>query len=228
MRYLVYDLPTRFFHWIFAGLFLTSFVIAKTVDSESLVYSFHMLSGLTMGYLVLLRIIWGFVGTKHAQFKGFALNPVDLINYFKGFLTGDKTRWAGHNPASSWAAIVMMILALSLGITGYLMTSGNDPEVFEDAHELLANSFLIVVIMHILGIFLHTLRHKELIGLSMLDGKKKDILQDQVIGKAKYGVGVFMLILIFAFGFYLLKNFDSQARTLNFFGRTLQLGDTED
>lgn len=228
MRSLVYDLPIRFFHWIFAGLFLTSFVIAKTVDSESLIYSYHMLSGLMMGYLVLLRIFWGFFGTKHSRFTNFALNPVDLVNYFKGILTGDKKKWAGHNPASSWAGIVMMILALGLALTGYLMTSGNDPEAFEDVHEILANSFLIVVISHILGIFVHTLRHKELIGLSMLDGKKKDISPADRIEKSRVGVGLLLLALLAGFAGYFYTNFDSQKRSLNFLGTTLQLGEVED
>ena len=56
---LVYDLPTRLFHWLFSGLFLLSFVITKTVDDESLVFSYHMLSGLLLGGLVLWRVFWG-------------------------------------------------------------------------------------------------------------------------------------------------------------------------
>lgn len=227
MRSLVYDWPIRFFHWIFAGLFLSSFVIAKTVDSETLVYSYHMLSGLMMGYLVVLRIFWAFVGTKHSRFSGFALNPLDLVNYFKGILTGDKRKWAGHNPASSWAGIIMMILALGLALTGYLMTSGNDPESFEDIHEIFANGFLVVVIAHILGIFIHTVRHKELIGLSMLDGKKKDISAGDIIENSRAGVAVLLLVLLIGFGGYLYKNFDSQTRSLNFLGTTLQLGEAE-
>ena len=103
-QHLVYDLPTRIFHWLFAGLFLTAFVIAKTIDDESAIYSWHMLAGLTLSFVVVLRILWGFFGTQHARFSGFALNPMDLLSYFKGILTGEKRRWAGHNPASSWAA----------------------------------------------------------------------------------------------------------------------------
>lgn len=228
MRSLVYDLPMRFFHWIFAGLFLTSFVIAKTVDSDSLIYSYHMLSGLMMGYLVLLRIFWGILGAKHSRFSNFALNPVDLVNYFRGILAGDKTRWAGHNPASSWAGILMMLFALGLSLTGYLMTSGNSPDDFEDIHEILANSFLVVVIAHVLGIFVHTLRHKELIGLSMLDGKKKEVLPTDTIDNSRAGVAVLLLILLVGFGGYLYRNFDPQKRTLHFLGATLELGDADE
>jgi cytochrome b len=226
-HHLVYDLPTRIFHWLFSGLFLTAFVIAKTIDDDSPIYSWHMLAGLTLSFVVILRILWGFLGTQHAKFSGFALNPMDLLAYFKGILKGEKRRWAGHNPASSWAAIAMMVMALGLGITGYLMTSGSNKEDFEDIHELLANGFIIVVIMHVAGIILHTMRFKEMISLSMVDGKKADIVQDQTISSSKNGIGIVLIALVVAFGLNLFKNYNAQTQSLNLFGTTLQLGENE-
>ncbi len=226
-QHLVYDLPTRFFHWLFASLFLVGFVIAKTVDDDSILFSYHSLAGLTLGFLVLLRIIWGLFGTKHARFSGFALQPLELVSYLKGILTNNKKRWAGHNPASSWAGIIMMTLGLGLSVTGYLMTSGTNKELFEDVHQLFANGFIIIVIMHISGIIFHTIRHQEMIAFSMIDGKKADITSDQTISSSKSIFGIFLLILVETFGIFLFKNFDSQSRSLYFFGKTLQLGESE-
>ncbi|MBK7963783.1 MAG: cytochrome b/b6 domain-containing protein [Bdellovibrionales bacterium] len=172
-QHLVYDLPLRLFHWLFAGLFLIGFIIAKTVDDESVLFNYHSLAGLTLGFLVLLRVVWGVFGTKHARFSGFALNPKDLVSYFLGILAGEKKRWAGHNPASSWAGLIMMLMALGLAVTGYLMASGSENELLEDFHELLANGFIVVVGLHVVGIGIHTIRTRELIGLSMIDGKKR-------------------------------------------------------
>ncbi len=227
-KHLVYDLPTRVFHWLFAGLFLTGFIIAKTVDDESPWFNYHSLAGLTLGFLVLLRILWGLFGTKHARFTGFALNPLELVSYFKGIMTGNKKRWTGHNPASSWAGLTMMFLALGLALTGYLMTSGPNKESFEDAHELFANGFIIVVMLHIAGIVLHTFRHQEMIGLSMIDGKKADIAMDQVIPTSKTPFGILLMGLVVAFGLHLFKNYDGQTRSLQFFGTTLQLSENEE
>jgi len=226
-RLSVYDLPTRVFHWLFAGLFLTAFVIAKTIDDDSGVFPFHMLAGMTLSFLVTLRVIWGLVGTKHARFSGFALNPKDLIAYLKGVVSGDKRRWAGHNPASSWAAITMMALAIGLGITGYLMTSGSDKDTFKEVHEILANGFIIVVIFHIAGIAVHTLRHKEMIGLSMVDGKKADVRVEDIIPSSKTAIGIFLLALVAGFAINLFNHYDSQTRTLKIFGSTLMLGENE-
>jgi cytochrome b len=226
-RELVYDLPTRIFHWMFACLFLTAFVITKAVDDESAVFSYHMLAGLVLSLLVTLRIIYGIWGTKHARFSGFALNPKDLFNYFKGILSGSKTKWAGHNPASSWAAILMIAMAAGLGLTGYLMTSGPDKETFEDIHELLANGLLVVAVLHIAGIVLHTLRHKEVIGLSMIDGKKTDIATNDVISSSLSGLGVLLLGMVVVFAFHLNRNYDAKSGTLQLLGATLQLGEND-
>jgi hypothetical protein len=122
----------------------------------------------------------------------------------------------------------MMFLALGLVLTGYLMTSGPNKESFEDAHELFANGFIIVVILHIAGIVLHTFRHQEMIGLSMIDGKKADIAMDQTIPTAKTPFGIILLGLVVAFGLYIVKNYDGQTRSLQFFGTTLQLSENEE
>lgn len=205
---------------------MLSFIITKTADDESTVFTYHMLSGLLLGGLVLWRIVWGFIGSKYARFWEFNLKPSDLKDYLFGILSGSKKRWSGHNPASSWAAIVMLVLALGLAVTGYLMTTGSK-ETFEDIHELMANTFIIVVALHVAGVILHSLRHQDAIALSMIDGKKD--LNDNVgsISSSHRFAGVLLMALVVSAGLYLFKNFDSTQGTLSLFGQTLHLGDTE-
>lgn len=97
-RQLVFDLPTRLFHWMFAGLFLTAFVIAKTIDDDSGWFNYHSLAGLTLGFLVLLRIIWGIIGTQHARFTDFALNPKSSFTILKISFQGRKPAGVGIIP----------------------------------------------------------------------------------------------------------------------------------
>jgi len=224
---LVYDVPTRVFHWLFASLFLTAILIGKILDHDSPNFPYHMLAGLTLNLLVMTRLVWGVVGTKHARFSSFALKPKDLISYFKGILSGEKKLWAGHNPASSWAGLLMILFAMGLGISGYLMASGPENELLEEVHEILANGFIVIAILHVSGIVLHTLRHKDLIGLSMLDGKKAQVAASETIPSAKPAVGLVMFVLVVAFAGYLLNGFDKPSRQLNFFGSVLQLGESE-
>lgn len=223
---LVYDLPLRLFHWVFAGLFITSFLIAKIVDDESVVFSYHMLAGLLLSFVVILRIVWGFVGTRHSRFSGFALHPRDLVTYIIGILSGDKLKWSGHNPASSWATLAMLALALGLGLTGYLM-AGGQKETFEDVHELLANGFLVVVLMHVAGVVLHAFRHQDGIAFSMVDGAKAGTPSGEAISGSRPVIAMLFMGLVATFALYLANNFDSQTQTLNLFGNQLQLGENE-
>ena len=224
---LVYDLPTRFFHWLFSGLFVSAFVIAKTVDDESVVFSYHSLMGLVLGFLILLRLVWGVVGTQNARFSNFALNPKDLIAYLKGIKSGEKKKWAGHNPASSWAAVVMLLMGVGLVMSGYLMTSGRKPQALEEVHEICGNIFVLTAVLHVLGILLHTLRYKDLIGLSMVDGKKSEVSSSGVIASSQPIPGMILLALVAAFSIQIINGFDVNAQSLSLFGQKLQIGEVE-
>lgn len=223
---LIYDLPTRLFHWLFAGLFIAAFLIAKTVDDESPAFSYHMLAGFLLTFIVVLRILWGFIGSKYARLTSFALHPKELTVYFTGILSGDKRKWAGHNPASSWATLAMLALSVGLGVTGYLMASGQK-EAFEDVHELLANGFLVIVLMHIAGVVLHAFRHRDGIAMTMFNGEKSEVPQTETISNSRPVVALLFVSLTATFAVHLARNFDGQKQTLNFFGTTLQLGENE-
>jgi cytochrome b len=223
---LIYDLPTRIFHWSFASLFVFAFFIAKTVDDDSPTFSYHMLAGLMLSGLVVMRILWGFIGSKYAKFQSFALHPKDLIEYAKGILSGDKKKWTGHNPASSWAAMIMISCGLGLALTGILMSTG-EKETFEDIHELFANGFLISALLHIAGVLLHTIRHQDGIAFSMIHGNK-----NQINGEGIPHSGLFpaliLLIFMLSLGSILIKNYDPSSGKLILFGKTLQLGEDEE
>ena len=223
----VYDLPTRFFHWLFAGGFVAAFLIAKTLDDDSALYPYHMMVGMVLGFAVILRFFWGLWGSRYARFSSFSLNPKDLFQYFIDMIRGQRQRELGHNPASSWAAIIMMGLTLGLGVTGYLMVQGQNKEFYEEVHELFANMFLVVVIAHVAGVLFHSLRYQDRIAFSMIHGQKKEVVGAQEIEKSHAGVGLLFIALIGVFVFHLNKNYAPDTRTLNLFGTTLQLGENE-
>lgn len=224
----VYDLPTRIFHWIFVVLFLTAFAITKIVDDESTIFTFHMLLGIMLFAVVVWRIAWGIVGSKYARFSSFRLNPKDLFVYFRDFFTTKTKPDLGHNPASSWAAIMMFTLALGLGLTGYMMAQGIRKDFYEDLHELMANALIIVAAFHVVGVLLHTFRHRDKIGLSMIHGKK-EASNNELEGVKSHPLAALIFIAFIAsFAFLLSKNYDSSSQTLNFFGSVLQLGESEE
>lgn len=225
---LIYDAPTRVFHWLFAGCFAMAFAIANLVDDESARFSLHMLAGLCMVFVLLLRIVWSLVGTRHARASDLVLNPARLFGYFGSMASGPGKEWAGHNPASSWAALTMACLALGLGVTGTLMATGGENGQLKDVHELLANGFLAVVLLHLGGVVVHALRHRDRLPSSMLTGSKQLHSDGHMPVRPMPVAGLAFLALTLLFIGHLAQTYDAQARNVDVFGITLQLGDIED
>lgn len=228
-KILAYDYPTRIFHWSFAMLFVAAFLIAKTVDDASITFSYHMLLGIVLATVAVLRIVWGIVGSRYARFTSFNLHPKSLLNYGTAIFTGKTKLYAGHNPASSWAAILMILFSLGLAFTGIQMAQNNNKEFYEEVHELLSHAFLFTAIAHVLGIIFHTIRHKDMIGLSMIHGQKStEESSAQDIPNKHPLVAMIFVIIVLSLSFKVISNFNPQTRSLNFFGTQLSLGEVEE
>jgi len=221
----VYDLPTRVFHWSFAGLFATAYAIANLVDDESARFAWHMLAGLLLGVAVLLRLAWGVVGTRHARWSDLSLDPRQLAAYLKGVVAGGGRRWAGHNPASSWAALAMVGMALGMAGSGLAMAAGVAPEWVEELHELVANTFLAVALLHVAGLLLHALRHRDGLPASMVTGRKRDLPAEVTAVRARGVAALLMLGVLASAGVGLARAYDPATRRLDLFGTRLVLGE---
>lgn len=226
-RVLVWDLPVRIFHALLAGSFLLAWGIAVTSDDESRRFAFHALLGLFIGALVVFRVVWGVIGTRYARFSGFATRPAALAAYLKGILLGPEREFVGHNPASSYATFAMLVLLAGLIGTGLMLGGGN--ESVEDLHELFAHAMLAVVGIHVLGVILHTVRHRDPIALGMLDGRKRGA-PGAAIRSARPGSALALGVLLAAWAGGLWHGYDARTGTVTLpvFGTTVALGEVED
>lgn len=223
-KVLVYDVPTRLFHWLFAGLFVTAFGIAKILGDDSPWFSHHMLLGLILTALTVLRLIWGLIGSNHARFSSLPLDPLLLVEYARGVLSANGKKYWGHNPASAWSAVGMIGLAMGLGLTGCLMSQGYK-SALEDLHELMANAFVLIAVSHVAGVLLHSLKHQDSIAWSMLHGQKQSQPGSFVqINKHKLPA-LIMAIALGLFAFQVYRNYDAGQSTTSLFGIKLQLGE---
>jgi cytochrome b len=223
-RILVWDLPVRLFHWLLAAAILVAFTVANVVDDESPAFAVHMLLGLVAGFLVVLRVVWGLVGSRHARFRDFPLGPAALRRYLKGAFGRSGERHVGHNPATSHAALAMFALVLGLGATGLAMGAGI--EAAEELHEFLAWALIVVAGAHVAGVVWHTLRHRENIARSMVDGRK-EADEAQGIRSARPIAALLLLALTGGWAGVLFHGYDPATGTvvLPLGGPTLQLGD---
>ncbi len=227
MRVLIWDLPVRVFHWLFTAGWIGALAIALLASRSSLVFPYHSLIGLVLAFMLVLRIVWGFAGTRHARFGSFVFGPRNVLGYFKRALTWKETRWTGHNPGSAYVIFGMLALTAAQVVTG-LMVGGGD-RGWKKIHELLAYGMLALIAVHVLGIILHTLRHRDAIALSMISGRKPGEARD-AIASSRPVVAAIFLVLIAAWAVTLYRNYNPrrQSTQLPFVGVEVPIGGSEE
>ncbi|BCB25972.1 hypothetical protein SKTS_08580 [Sulfurimicrobium lacus] len=217
---LVWDIPTRLFHWLFALSFVVAYVTAEA-DGWAAV---HVFSGLLMLGLIVCRLIWGFAGSRYARFSSFLFSPVAGFRYLLDTLQGKAERHVGHNPAGSWAIYLLLLLGIGISVSGLaLLTAG---EQFEDIHEVLANGALAVVVVHIVGVIAASFLHRENLPRAMLTGYKEGD-ESQAIRSSRPVSAIMLLALVAAFSLVYWKGWDAQTQsvTLPFLSQPLALGE---
>ncbi len=166
---LVWDIPTRLFHWLLALSFVGAFVTAESERTRDL----HLLFGYTLLGLIGFRLLWGLIGTRYSRFKSFLFSPKAVRDYLASLLTRNPQHHLGHNPAGSLAVFLLLGLGLLAGITGWAAYNDAGGEWLEELHEGMANAMLAVVFVHIAGVVVSSLLHRENLVRAMFTGRKQ-------------------------------------------------------
>jgi cytochrome b len=191
-KILVWDLPVRLVHWLLVASFAGAFLTADSERHRDL----HVLFGVTLVGLIVFRIVWGLVGTRYARFGSFVFGPRAVLRYLWSIATLRPVRYLGHTPAGSWAIWVMLGLGIAVGATGYGTYDGG-AEWLEDAHEAFAWALLAVVGVHVTGVALSSVLHRENLVGAMITGRKRGE-PAQAIAGSRWVVGVVVAALVLA------------------------------
>lgn len=180
-RVLVWDLPTRVFHWL---LVMSVSACWLTSDDDRYLY-IHVFAGYATFALLMFRLGWGVFGTHHARFRTFAYEWPSVTAYLKGLLNGQAARHLGHNPAGSWAIFLILMLIFLTTVFGILLFGGEEGhgplsryvtwamgDLARPAHEFLAWSLLGIVGLHLCGVIVESFWHKENLASAMITGFK--------------------------------------------------------
>jgi cytochrome b len=173
----LWDIPTRLCHWLIVVCIPLSWWSAETEN-----YELHEWLGYTVIILVVSRVAWGFVGSRHSRFGDFLVGPRAVLAYLRG--RGASS--AGHNPLGGWSVIALLSLLLLQGISGLF----NSDDVFftgplyygasvtvRDAmglvHELAFDLLLGLVSLHILAVLYHQYVRREPLLQAMIRGSAR-------------------------------------------------------
>ena len=165
----VWDPFVRLFHWSLVTCFVVAYLTRH--DSETI----HHLAGYAAGGLVVLRLMWGVIGTPYARFSQFVHHPRKVLGYLRDIATGREARHIGHNPAGGAMVIVLMLGMLATATTGWMMTTDRywGVQWVGDLHAFCAHGLLILVLLHLGGVAVASLRHKENLVRAMFTGVKR-------------------------------------------------------
>ena len=178
----VWDPVVRFFHWSLVSAFLIAYI------TEEDLLTVHTWAGYLIAGLLVIRIIWGFIGTHYARFSDFIYSPSTIIQFLKNTLSLRAKRYLGHNPAGG-AMVILLIISLLLTTTSGILLLGAEEQAgpvaywftraggfwgkaLEELHEFFANFTLLLVFIHIAGVIVESLIHKENLVSAMLNGFK--------------------------------------------------------
>ena len=178
----VWDLLVRTFHWTLVAAFAVAYV------TEEVTMTLHGYAGYLIAGLLVFRVIWGFIGPRHARFSDFVYAPTEVLGYLKGMASGCPARYLGHNPAGGVMILLLLTSLVATVITGLLAlggevgtgilasalaSGGEAEEIWEELHEFFANLTLFLVVLHVAGVILGGFLHGENLVRAMVTGKKK-------------------------------------------------------
>ena len=177
----VWDPLVRIVHWSLALFILGAAVTAEQAPLLTL----HILFGSGAVLLVLVRLLWGLFGTRHALFSNFVRGPQAVLVYGRQMLRRQAPRMLGHNPPAGWVMLSMLVLVAAIGAPGLAALGGEEQigplsawfgfkagHAAKELHEGLSGVLWAFVGLHLAGIALHTLLHRENIVRSMFTGRK--------------------------------------------------------
>ena len=201
---LVWDLPTRLFHWLLVALMVAAFVTGQLGGD---LMPWHGRLGLAIIGLLAFRLVWGFVGSTHARFASFLPRPATVMAYLRG-----QWRGLGHNPLGALSVFGLLAIVAIQALTGLF---ANDDIAFQgplaglvegaislwltSIHRLSVNLLLALVGLHVAAVLYYTWVKRDSLVLPMITGTK--VVADPLAQPAKGGGFIpFLLALLVALG----------------------------
>jgi cytochrome b len=140
----VWDRFVRIFHWTVVTCVVLNYWVLEEGEWP------HEWAGYLAAAMVVARIVWGFIGSRHARFADFFPTPARLRQHLQALRSHRPDFHWGHNPLGAIMMLLLMALVLSLGLTGWMQ--GTDAffgeDWLQDLHETLANALVISAGLH--------------------------------------------------------------------------------
>lgn len=213
---LVWDLPLRLFHWLLVISIAASWTTAELGFDYTQIHFY--LGYWTLG-LIAFRIIWGFIGPKHARFASFLTGPGKVVAYIKSFGKRDSPPAVGHNPGGGLMVVLMLLMVGAQATTGLFLIDNTEiwiapyhaavssatADKLMKFHHLNFDVLLWVISLHILAIiFYRVYKGQNLVAPMLTGGKPASSVPPQQAIAGSQIVKALIVAAVCAGGVYLL------------------------
>ena len=164
----VWDPLVRIGHWLLVACVALAWL---TYQGGTWHESFGYLSL----FLVALRITWGWCGPVYARFAHFVRSPAATLRYARSVVAHRDARYLGHNPLGAWMILALLATVGLTDLSGWLYTTNTywGDERVANLHLILAILLLVLVALHVSGVIMTSLRHRENLVAAMFHGRKR-------------------------------------------------------
>ncbi len=182
-RVRVWDPFVRLFHWSL----VSGFLVAYFTEDDFL--SLHTWAGYAVLALICVRLVWGLIGPRYARWSDFVRGPRATLAYLSDAVHARAERHLGHNPAGGAMIVALLICVAATSVSGVALLGSEEmagplagllqglPRAaghwLKEAHEVLANLTVLLVVAHVAGVALGSLQHRENLVKSMFTGYKR-------------------------------------------------------
>jgi cytochrome b len=202
---LVWDLPLRVTHWTLvisvAGAWITHYAGTQW-------FEWHRRLGYATLVLVVFRLLWGFVGTRHSRFASFLPGPHALLEYVRN---RGAAATVGHNPLGALSVVAMLVLLLVQAATGlyandeianagpfYGWITQETSNRITGCHEANSNLLLGMIVLHLLAIAWYAFAARRPLVRAMLTGRKdaRDVAPGEAITDSRTVLAVVIVVAL--------------------------------
>jgi cytochrome b len=171
----LWDLPVRVFHWSLVVLLPLAWWTGEEGN-----FDWHSWVGYSLLVLVVTRIVWGVVGSRHARFSDFLKGPGAI----RGYLNGEPATTPGHNPLGGWSVVALLSVLLLQAVSGlfnsddvlyngplYYAASTDFRDTMGVIHELAFDALVVLLVLHLLAVAYYQFRRRQPLVQAMLRGQ---------------------------------------------------------
>jgi len=214
---LVWDWPLRLWHWLFAIAVAGAWISGEWGGFDW--RQWHLWFGQSAIGLLIFRILWGFVGPRHARFASFLPRPSRLLAYLKTLLRRDAPESAGHNPLGALAVFALLVVLAAQAASGVFISddilyegpwfaavSSDTTDLASRIHHQLAWPVGVLLGLHIAAILAYRLLKGQRLTRAMITGRKpaSRIPESESIPGSRTIVALILVVLVAALTWWLL------------------------